>query len=156
MSADADLLETIAGALAEARLDAIVVGNAASELHGAPIATEEVDLLIRDTRLNKQKLKRLADALGGVSVDIHDLIKAKRIHLPDVFIDILFDKIGNGLTFNAIRSRATKIQIGKYTLTVASLEDVIKSTEAAGRRKDLAVLPILRDTLAVQRALKRV
>jgi hypothetical protein len=156
MSADADVLESIARAITEARLDAIVVGNAASELHGAPIATEDVDLLIRDTRLNRQKLKTFADVLGGHTVDIHDLITATRIHLPDVYVDILFDKIGGGLTFNSVRSRAKKMPIGEHSLTVASLEDVIKSKEAAGRKKDLAVLPILRDTLAVQRALKRV
>ena len=44
------------------------------------------------------------------------------------------------------------MKIGKQTLTVASLEDVIRSKEAAGRKKDLAALPILRDTLAVQKA----
>jgi hypothetical protein len=32
---------------------------------------------------------------------------------------------------------------------------VIRSKEAAGRKKDLAVLPILRDTLAVKNALRK-
>ena len=36
---------------------------------------------------------------------------------------------------------------------VAGLADVIRSKEAAGRPKDLAQLPILRDTLRVRRAL---
>lgn len=155
MSVDVEVLESIARAISSARLDAVVVGNAASELHGAPIATEEVDILIRDTRLNRQKLKRLVDALDGVISDINDMVHAKRIHLPDIYVDVLFDQIGGGLTFNAVRARATKMQIGKYALTVASLEDVIKSKEAAGRKKDLAVLPILRDTLAVKNALKK-
>jgi hypothetical protein len=47
------------------------------------------------------------------------------------------------------------MRVDKHTLLVASLEDVIKSKEAAGRKKDLAVLPILRDTLAVKQALKK-
>jgi hypothetical protein len=37
-------------------------------------------------------------------------------------------------------------------LLVASLEDVIRSKEAAGRQKDRAVLPVLRDTVAVKRS----
>jgi hypothetical protein len=156
MSVDGSIFENIAGALREVRLDAIVVGNAASELHGAPIATEDVDLLVRDSRLNRQKLRKLVERLGGVGMtDIHEFITAKRIHLPDYFVDILFDKIAGKLTFNSLRSRSIKMTIGEQTLTVASLEDVIRSKEAAGREKDLAVLPILRRTLAVQKAQAR-
>ena len=156
MSADAGVLESIAAAIEKARLDAIVVGNTACELHGAPVTTEDVDLVIRDTRLNRKKLKAFADALSGVAMDIDDLVTAKRIHLKDIYVDVLFDKIGGGIKFDSLRARATKIPIGKHSLTVASLEDVIKSKEAAGRKKDLAVLPILRDTLKVKRALARV
>jgi hypothetical protein len=47
------------------------------------------------------------------------------------------------------------MRVGKHVLTVAALEDVIRSKEAAGRKKDLAVLPILRDTLKVKNALKK-
>jgi hypothetical protein len=156
MSFDTLFLERLAEAIDEAKLDAILVGNAASIMHGAPVLTTDADLLIRDTPLNRRKLKKLVDLLGGVLRDINDLINAKRIHLTDIYVDILFDKIGGGLSFNSIRSRATKIQVDKHALRVASLEDVIKSKEGAGRDKDLAVLPILRNTLAVQRALKRV
>jgi len=82
------------------------------------------------------------------------LSNGKRIHLPNIYVDVLFDKIGGGLSFNSVRSRATKMRIGKRALTVSSLEDVIRSKTAAGRKKDLAVLPILRDVLAVKRAAK--
>jgi hypothetical protein len=44
--------------------------------------------------------------------------------------------------------------VGEHKALVASLEDVIRSKEAAGRPKDLAQLPILRDTLRVRRALE--
>jgi hypothetical protein len=118
MSVDGSIFENIAGALREVRL----------------IATEDVDLLVRDTRLNRQKLRKLVERLGGVGMtDIHEPGK---------------------LTFNWLRSRSIKMTIGRQTLRVASLEDVIRSKEAAGRDKDLAVLPILRQTLAVQKARK--
>jgi hypothetical protein len=151
MSVDGDILEKLAAALQAVKLDAVVVGNAAGELHGAPISTEDVDLLIRDTATNRRKLKALVEKLGGVGmVDIHDLITAKRIHLPDFYVDILFDKLTGRLTFNALRSRSTLIAIGDHELRVAALEDVIRAKEAAGRAKDRAALPILRDTLAVK------
>lgn len=156
MSVDGQILERIAAALKSARLEAIVVGNAASELHGAPIATEDVDLLVRDTVLNRKKLATFVEELGGVGpVPISELIAGKRIYLPDVYVDILFDKMGGGISFNAAKTRSSKISLGKHTLSVASLADVIRSKEAANREKDRAVLPILRSTLAVERALRK-
>src|SRR5256885_10024916 len=146
MSFDELFLDQLAGAIERTKLDAVLVGHAASILHGAPILTQDADILIRDTRPNRLKLQKLVDALDGVLSDIGDLANAKRIHLPDLYVGVLFDKIGGGLSFNSVRSRATKMRVGKHSLTVAALEDVIKSKVAAGRKKDLAVLPILHDT----------
>ena len=56
---------------------------------------------------------------------------------------------------SALRSRAEVIRVGAEELSVASLADVIRSKEAADRPKDRAVLPLLRDTLAVRKLLKR-
>lgn len=155
MSVDGDILESIAAALKAARLEAIVVGNTASELHGAPLATEDVDLLVRDTATNRRKIAKFVEAVQGYGpVDISELMAGKRIYLPESYVDLLFDKIAGSLTFNAVRSRSTRIAIGKHALTVASLEDVIRSKEAANREKDRYALPILRETLAVQQVLK--
>ena len=54
----------------------------------------------------------------------------------------------------SVRSRAYSAVVGREVLSVAALADVIASKSAAGRPKDKAVLPILRDTLAVRRAAK--
>jgi hypothetical protein len=148
-------LDRLAEALATVDLEAIVIGNSASILHGAPVLTLDVDLLVRDTRANRRKLDQLSDELGGVQTDVGDLTTAIRIHLPDVSVDVLFDSMGGGLTFNSVRSRASRIRVDEHSLTVASLEDVIASKEAVGRAKDLASLPILRDTLRVKNALKK-
>jgi hypothetical protein len=69
-------------------------------------------------------------------------------------IDIHYDRIVGGLTFSFLRSRAQIVAVGSEKLAVASLADVIRSKEAANRPKDRAVLPILRDTLAVKSKLK--
>ena len=70
-------------------------------------------------------------------------------------MDILFDEIAGGLQFESLRSRAVVMPLGDAEAVVASLQDIITSKEAAGRPKDLAQLPILRDTLRVRRELGR-
>ncbi len=152
---DESFLAALAAELRNARIEAIVVGNVASILNGAPVLTQDVALLVRDTPLNRKKLKRLAAAMGGVGPErIAGLTSTERIYGTDVPIDILYDRMigGRGLTFASVRSRASAAVVGHEVLTVAALADVIKSKTAAGRPKDKAVLPILRDTLAVRRA----
>ncbi len=46
-------------------------------------------------------------------------------------------------SFAGLRSRATEVYFGKYPIWVASLEDIIKSKRALGRKKDKAVLSLL-------------
>jgi predicted nucleotidyltransferase len=156
MSADAEILEGIVTAIHKVKLEAVIVGNTASALHGAPVLTEDVDIVIRDTPLNRKKLVRLAEELGGANpAEISELISAKRIMLPESYLDVIFDKIAGGLRFESLRAHAERMQIGSVSIDVASLEDVIKSKRAANRKKDQAVLPILEDTLAVNNARKK-
>src|SRR2546423_4913466 len=58
-------LVALAKALRAAKLEAIVICNCASMLNGAPVTTQDIDLLIRDTRTNRRKLARFADEIGG-------------------------------------------------------------------------------------------
>jgi predicted nucleotidyltransferase len=152
---EATLVE-LARALRVSRLDAIVIGNSASMLNGAPVTTQDIDLLIRDTRMNRRKLVRFADEIGGSApTPVSELSKVEWIEgrLP-VPIEIHYDRIAGGLTFSSLRSRAETVVVGAEKLRVAALEDVIRSKQAAGRPKDRAVLPMLRDTLAVKRKLR--
>lgn len=155
-SVDEIFLEELVGVLRDIHLEAIIVGNAASILHNAPVLTQDVDLLVRDTKMNRDKLKKLADAIGGYGpTDISNSTSTQRILGGSVPVDILYNKMGGNLRFESVRSRSVKIHIGIRIATVASLEDVIKSKIAANRPKDRAVLPILRDTLRVNRALEK-
>jgi hypothetical protein len=153
ISKDDGFLIKLATELRNARIEAIVVGNVASILNGAPVLTQDVDLLVRNTPLNRKKLKRLAAAMGGVGPEpISGLASTERIYGTAISIDILYDQMIGGLKFASVRSRARPAVVGHEMLTVASLADVIKSKTAAGRPKDKAVLPILRDTLTARRA----
>jgi hypothetical protein len=138
-----------------ARLEAVVIGNSASMLNGAPVTTQDIDLLIRDTKLNRRKLARFAEEIGGAPMPVSELTKVEVIEGDlAVPVEIHFDRISGGLTFSSVRSRAQKVTVGDEKLAVATLADVIRSKEAANRPKDRAVLPILRDTMAVKRKLE--
>jgi hypothetical protein len=146
-------LVALAKALRKVRLDAVVIGNCASMLNGAPVTTQDIDLLIRDTKLNRQKLARFAGEIGGSApMPVSDLSKVEwiegRLAVP---VEIHYDRISGGLTFASVRSRAEIVKVGDEKLLVAALADIIRSKQAAGRPKDLAVLPILRDALAVKK-----
>jgi hypothetical protein len=64
-------------------------------------------------------------------------------------------RLPGDLSFESLRSRSIAIDLAGRIARVASLEDVIRSKEAAGRPKDYAQLPILRDTLRVKKALEK-
>jgi hypothetical protein len=58
--------------------------------------------------------------------------------------------------YDDLRRSATREQLtDTVTISVASLADVIRSKEAAGREKDRAVLPLLRQVLERSREMER-
>ena len=56
-------------------------------------------------------------------------------------------KVDGIRSFASLRSRAQPVRFSRYPILVASLEDIIRSKEVAGRPQDRAVLPVLRRTL---------
>src|SRR5215469_10599619 len=107
-------LAALARALRSVGLEAIVIGNAASMLNGAPVTTQDIDLLIRDTGLNRRKLARLAHAIGGSTparVSELSTVEIIRGGLP-VPVEIHFDRVIGGLTFSSLRSRAQLVPVG--------------------------------------------
>ncbi len=154
MSPDEAFVAQLLRALAAAQLEAVIVGSTAAVLQGAPVMTQGVDILIRGTPRNEVKLAQLCAALGGALVEVSPLSRTRRILGLSITVDVLLDEISGGLTFARLRSRAVKIPIGDQIAIAAALEDVIASKQAANPPKDLAQLPILRDTLRIKAALE--
>ena len=143
------LLVVIAHTLAIRRLEVVLIGNAAAAMQGSPVTTMAFDFYFRKTPANLAKLKRVADDLDAMV--LRPYYPASQLYRMTRDRDGLqldfMAKIDGIRSFESLRARATAVPFGHHTLLVASLTDIIKSKESAGREQDLAVLPILRRTL---------
>ena len=125
--------------------DAVLIGNAAAALQGAPVTTVDLDFLFRRTPRNIGKIKLLAKALGAVVLrpyyPVSDLFRVVR---DDDGLQLDFMGTIHGLrSFAGVRDRGTDVHVGGVVIRVASLADIIKSKRAAARPRDLAVLDTL-------------
>ena len=143
------LLHAVVAALAEVRLEAILIGNAAAAIQGAPVTTVDFDFMFRATPVNLAKLKRFARRLDAVILrPYYPASKLYRVMNDDRGLQADFMPAIHGVkSFNSLRSRAEKIELGGHRLWVAHLADIIASKRAAGRSRDKAVLDILEKTL---------
>jgi hypothetical protein len=143
------LLRKIAEALRKVRLEAVMVGNAAAALQGAPVSTLDIDFMFRKTPVNIRKLKALADELDAyILKPFYPLSDLYRIINEDTGMQLDFMSVLHAIrSFESIKSDAIEVFFGQYPIKVASLDKIIKSKKALGRDRDLAVLNILEKTL---------
>jgi len=144
------LLARIAELLERYSLEAILVGNAAAALAGAPVTTIDFDFLFRKTPVNLRKLKAIARELEAVILTPYYPVSGLyRISRDADGLQLDFMTVIDGIrSFETLRSRARVVQLGDARLHVAGLADIIKSKKAAGRPSDVAALPVLEKTLA--------
>ena len=144
-------LSTLLIALHRERLEVVLIGNAAAALHGAPVTTLDFDFMFRDTAGNLQKLKRVAANLEATILrPFYPVSKLYRMVDDATGLQADFMPVIHGVrSFEGLRSRAVERTIGGSVLLVASLDDIIPSKRAAGRDRDLAVLPVLEKTRQV-------
>jgi predicted nucleotidyltransferase len=145
----APALVEIGRRLLEAKLDAVLIGNAAAALQGAPVTTIDFDFLFRPTPRNLSKLRAFARALGATVLrPYYPASDLYRVTRDDDGLQVDFMGSIHGIrSFEGLRDRADVIEIDGVQLRVASLADIIKSKRAAGRPRDRAVLQILERSL---------
>ena len=142
-------LEEITGQFALIGLKAILVGNSAAALQGAPVTTLDFDFLIPRSLTTFTKLKQFAKAKNLV-------VYRPMTRAPQSF-RLLRDRDQFQLDFHVhldgiashrtLATRASSITFGGRPLLVSNLADVIISKRAAGRPQDLAIMPTLEDAL---------
>lgn len=141
----APLLAEVAKRLQEAHLEAVLIGNAAAALQGAPVTTIDFDFMFRKTPRNMAKLRAVATALGATILrpyyPVSDLFRVTR-DLDGLQADFMAT-IHGVRSFAGLKARATTLEIAGAPVLVASLGDIIASKRAARRPQDLAVLGML-------------
>lgn len=148
------LLATLLDAMHEHRLEAVLIGNAAAAILGAPVTTLDFDFMFRDTPGNMRKLKRVAADLGATIMrPYYPVSRLYRMVHDGTGLQADFMPVIHGVrSFEGVRARASSHEVNGRSLLVASLADIIASKRAAGREQDLAVLPVLEQVaLAVER-----
>ena len=145
----APLLTRIAQLLERHGLEAVLIGNAAAALQGAPVTTVDFDFLIRRTPANVRKLTAIAAELQAVLMKPHYPVSSLlRISRDDDGLQLDFMGEIDGIrSFEGLRKRALEVPLGDGRILVAGLADIIRSKKAAGRPRDLAVLPVLEKVL---------
>jgi hypothetical protein len=113
------------------------------------LVTQDIDVWFEDR--SDARLHEAAKRAGGVFVPGHFGMMPTQVGGGDIGNRIDVVTTPQGLdSFAAEYARALELDLDGLTVRVLPLDRVIASKRAAGRPKDLAVLPALEATLAVQ------
>jgi hypothetical protein len=141
-------LNIIAQAFHRAGLgESVLIGNMGAAVHGARVATDDFDYLVPPFRDLPKRIQAAATALGAVIYPPNRPYGTTVLIVHEIGLQICLLVRMSGITsFRALRTRA-KVWPAIGNTPVASLRDIVHSKRAAGRPKDLAVLPELEATL---------
>ena len=142
-----DFVEMLS-ALSEAGADFLVVGAHALAAHGIPRATGDIDIWIRPTSENAQRVHQALAAFGAPLFDlsVSDLSQPGivfQIGVPPSRIDILTGV--TGLTFDAAWPRRISANLMGLSVPIIRRDDFLANKRATGRDKDLADIALLSD-----------
>jgi len=152
--------EGILAVLADNGVRYVIVGGFAGVVYGSPYVTFDIDIV---PDVAEGNLKRLSDALRALGARIwtqsepqglpfdHDARSLADANVWNLVtdhgrLDISFVPSGTS-GYDDVARDAVHLTILGVPADVASLADVIRSKEAAGREKDRLMLPVLRQIL---------
>jgi len=142
----------------------VVIGGYAGELHAAAVPpTRDIDFTPRATQENLRRLSQALTDLGarirteGVPEGLpfsHDGPSLAGVGIWNLTcefseFDISFKPSGTDGYEDLVRT-ALRVDVRGEQMPVASLADIIRSKEAAGRPKDFTALPALQERLIAQ------
>jgi hypothetical protein len=146
-------------ALADHRVEFMVVGGVAVQTHGHQRGTKDLDVIPRPDLLN---LSRLAEALAAMSArlrgadepiavgDPHVLRRAPLVPLTTDYgrLDLLNLDRAEGMPkgYDDLRGRAVEVDLDSRIVAVAGLDDLIRMKRVAGRDVDLSDIGALTRT----------
>lgn len=155
--------EEIIQALNKDRVDYLVAGGVAVVLHGIIRMTADLDLVVDLDAGNLKKFLSTIKALGykpRVPVSEKDILDPKKRRQwveeknmlalsfynpknPLLLVDVLIDQEGLPMDFAAMKQGSVKYKIGRLSIPVVSVDDMIVLKKAAGREQDKADIKAL-------------
>jgi len=139
----------------------VLVGGLAAVAHGSPLATADIDITPNRRAGNLAKLAtalralnarlRVTDDPEGVPFPIDAAFLAAQPLMLNLVtdagdVDLTFAPSGFPGGYDQLLPNAGIVHLVEEASTaVAALDDIIESKQAAGRDKDLAALPYLRE-----------
>ena len=156
--------EAILRALADHRVDFVIIGGVAVQAHGYIRATQDLDIIPRPDLAN---LSRLAEALAALRARTHRTAGRVNISDPHVLrraalvplmtahgrLDVMSieSTAGTPASYTELRGRAIEVDLGAMEVAVVGLDDLIRMKKTAGReqdRVDIGALTALDEDLA--------
>ena len=140
-----DFVEMLS-ALSAAGAEYVVVGAHALAAHGLPRAAGHLDLWVRPTPENAERVLAALRSFGAPLHDlsVRDLTSSEtvfQIGVPPNRIDLLTSI--TGVTFDEAWPHRQEIPIGALAVPVLGKADLVRNKRALGRPKDLADLAAL-------------
>jgi len=142
-------------------VDFVIVGGVCGVLHGAPIATFDLDVVHSRAPENIDRLLAALSALGAHARGQGDRrVAPDRSHLESPGHQLLMTSAGPLDLLGVIAQdrgyadlvpHSTEVTVSGMRLRLLDLETLIETKETIARDKDLAVLAILRRTLEEKR-----
>lgn len=143
------------------KVEYVIAGGIAVNLHGVPRVTEDLDLLICLSQKNVARFSKAMETLGykpKVPVSIKDFgikknrqiwIRDKKMrvfslwnkNIPYRIIDVFVE---NPIGFKKLYKDRVNISMGEFTLPVISIEQLIQLKELAGRKQDMSDIESLK------------
>lgn len=152
--------EAILEVLLRHRVEFILIGGFAATMHGSPFPTNDIDIT---PKAGLDNFGRLSTALTELdarvraentdplpfSHDAESLASVSVWNLTTKFGDLDISQVPSGTAgYDDLKRDAVTIRVHALDVVAASLADIVRSKDAAGRNKDRRVLPVLRDLVA--------
>jgi predicted nucleotidyltransferase len=157
-----NFVEKVLEALTQAGVEFVVVGGVSAVLQGVPVVTQDLDLCYRRTPDNVRRLAGALQAfhprLRGLPEGVPNIVDERTFQMGTNFtldlegedLDLLAEMSGIG-GYDDVAPTVLELEVDGRPVRVLPLDRLIATKRAAGRAKDLAMLPLLEATLKATR-----
>lgn len=147
-------LEALIRALVDAGIEFVVVGGAAAVIHGAPVTTQDLDIVPRQHPGDVERLLAVLSQLDArfrpvrpdrdIAPTEQHLSGRGQLNLITRLgpLDILL-RLHDARGYDELLPRSTEIDASGLRVRVVDLSTLIEIKRSTGRARDAAVLPLL-------------